>query len=271
MPRGEAWIEAHPFVIRLRKFFPDLDLVTISSLFDAIAENLSIPARHDIFVQGYKSPDYYLVECGFAMRYHLLHDGRRQVYSIVVPGDIIGLAAIRLAVSPKSVCSLSEMQLQRLHADQFLDTASRSPSLSLAMMCYLAHELSLHYDRLIELGRQSPVERVAHFLLRLHSRLQMAGCASATMFDMPLSQEVVGDLLGLSAPHVNRMLHRLRSDGLISMHRRHIELTDAEGLRRLSEFTPFATVPMPQALPGSEPTGSDGAEIPDSAQRRWHP
>jgi hypothetical protein len=42
------------------------------------------------------------------------------------------------------------------------------------------------------------------------------------------------------------MLHRLRSDGLISMRRRNIELTDIEGLRRLSEFAPFATVPVPK-------------------------
>jgi CRP-like cAMP-binding protein len=265
MSRSEARIEGHPFVIRLREIFPSLGLVTISSLFEAVAEDLSIPPRRDIFVQGYKSPDYYLVERGFAMRYHLLHDGRRQIYSVVVPGDVIGLAATFLAVSPKSVCSLTEMQVQRLHADRFLEIASRSPPLSLAMMCYLTYELSLHYDRLIELGRQSPVERVAHFLLRLHARLQIVGCANETEFDMPLSQEVTGDLLGLSAPHVNRMLHRLCSDGLISMRRRHIELTDIEGLRRLSDFAPFATVPVPQILPSSEPAACDGAEIPEGA------
>ena len=40
-----------------------------------------------------------MVERGFAMRYHLLHDGRRQVFSIVVPGDIIGLAGTFLDAS----------------------------------------------------------------------------------------------------------------------------------------------------------------------------
>ena len=141
MAGREVRIEAHPFAVRLQQLHPNLDLATISDVFHAVAEDLSIPPRRDIFVQGYKSPDYYLVERGFAMRYHLLHDGRRQIYSIVLPGDVIGLAATFLAVSPKSVCSLSEMQVQRLHADRFLEIASRSPSLSLAMICYLAHEL----------------------------------------------------------------------------------------------------------------------------------
>jgi CRP-like cAMP-binding protein len=255
MARDQAWIESHPFALRLRQFSPDLDFVTIWKLFDAAVGDFRVGPRRDIFVQGYKNPDCYIVERGFAMRYHLLHDGRRQVLSLVVPGDIVGLAVMFLPASPKTVCSLSEMQVQRLHIDGFLEIASRYPALSVAMMRYLAYQIGLHYDRLIEIGRQSPVERVAHFLLRLHARLQTVGCASETAFDMPLSQEVAGDVLGLSAPHVNRMLHRLRSDGLISMRRRHIELMDIEGLRRLSDFAPAGIAPAsPQA------TG-DGPEI----------
>jgi len=129
----------------------------------------------------------------------------------------------------------------------FLEVASRSPLLSMAMMCHLAHELRLYHDRLIEIGRQSSVERVAHFLVRFHARQQAAGCAGETAFDMPMSQEIIGDRLGLSAPHVNRMLHRLKSDGLISMRPRHIELTDIEGLRRLSEFASLAALPIAKA------------------------
>jgi CRP-like cAMP-binding protein len=247
MARGEVQIETHPFVLRLKKFSPGLDLAIISKLFDGVSENLRIPARRDILVQGYKSTDYYLVERGFGMRYHLLHDGRRQIFSVVLPGDVVGLGTTFLPVSPKSVGSLSEMQVQRLSIGRFLEIVSRSPLLSIAVMCYLVQELDLYYDRLIEIERRSPVERVAHFLLRFHARLQVVGCASETAFDMPLSQEVLGDLLDLSAPHVNRTLHQLRSDGLISTRRRHIELTDIEGLGRLCEFAPLVMAPIANA------------------------
>jgi CRP-like cAMP-binding protein len=233
--------------MRLRQFVPRLDLIVIRTLLDAVEDDLRVPNRRHIIIQGYKSANYYVVEHGFAMRYHLLHDGRRQVFSIVVPGDIIGLAATSFDVSPTSVCSLSDMKIQRFHMTKFREICSCSPPLSIAMMCYLVHELGLYYDRLTEIGRQSPVERVAHFLLRFHSRLQAAGHATEDGFDMPLSQEIIGDLLGLSAPHVNRMLHRLRSEGLITMHRRRIELQDVEGLRRLGEFAPMASLPIAAA------------------------
>jgi CRP-like cAMP-binding protein len=242
---NEARIETHPFVLRLKKFSPNLNLAAVSTLFDAVGDDLHVRPRHDIFVQGYEAHDFYLVERGFAIAYQLLHDGRRQIFAIAVPGDIIGPSAAGLQVARSSVSSLSEMRVQRLRMGLFLEIASRSPPLSFAMMCYLAQLVGLFFDRLMEVGRLSPLERVAHFLLTFHARLQTAGCAGETAFDLPVSQEVIGDLLSLSAPHVNRMLHRLRSDGLISMQRRRIDLLDIEGLRRLSEFAPPAPVPIP--------------------------
>ena len=250
----EARIETHPFVLRLKKFSPNINLATVSTLFDAVGDDLHVRPRRNIFVQGYEAHDFYLVERGFAIAYQLLHDGRRQIFAIVVPGDIIGPSAAGLEVARSSVSSLSEMRVQRLRIDVFLEIASRSPPLSFAMMCYLAQLVGLFFDRLMEVGRLSPLERLAHFLLRFHARLQAAGCAGDTSFDLPVSQEVIGDLLSLSAPHVNRMLRRLRSDRLISMQRRRIDLLDIEGLRRLSEFAPPPLVPIPNdERPDSNP------------------
>jgi CRP-like cAMP-binding protein len=97
-------------------------------------------------------------------------------------------------------------------------------------------------------GKQSPLERLADLLLQFHARLRAVGRASERSLDMPLSQDMIGDLLGLSAPHVNRMLRKLRADGMISMHRRHIEFLNPEALCRLAEFSTIA--PMPRSASG---------------------
>jgi CRP-like cAMP-binding protein len=49
------------------------------------------------------------------------------------------------------------------------------------------------------------------------TRLRAIGAASADSFVMPLSQEGIGDVIGLSGPHVNRMLAELKREGLIAM------------------------------------------------------
>jgi CRP-like cAMP-binding protein len=93
------------------------------------------------------------------------------------------------------------------------------------------------------------LQRVRHEgVTQFHARLRAVGCTSERGLDLPLSQEMIGDLLGLSAPHVNRMLRKLRADGMISMHRRHIEFLDPGALGRLAEFSTIA--PMPRVAGG---------------------
>ena len=87
-------------------------------------------------------------------------------------------------------------------------------------------------------GRRSPLERVAHLLLETHFRLKAVGCASEDSFELPFSQETIGDAVGLSAPHVNRMLSELRHQGLIGTQNHTINILDRAALQILAEFEP---------------------------------
>ena len=75
----------------------------------------------------------------------------------------------------------------------------------------------MYTQQVIDIGRRSALERVAHFMLELHERLQIIGMAEGGSFPMPLTQELIGDALGLSVPHVNRTLRQLRADDLLVM------------------------------------------------------
>uniref|UniRef100_UPI0030137D3F helix-turn-helix domain-containing protein n=1 Tax=Methylobacterium nigriterrae TaxID=3127512 RepID=UPI0030137D3F len=46
-------------------------------------------------------------------------------------------------------------------------------------------------------------------------RLQLVGCADGNSFDLPLTQGELGDVLGLTNVHVNRVLQDLRKRNLI--------------------------------------------------------
>jgi CRP-like cAMP-binding protein len=89
---------------------------------------------------------------------------------------------------------------------------------------------------LVNLGRRSAVERVAHFLLELLTRLQAIGLAEARSYSMPMTQAAIGDLLGLSVAHVNRSFRQLRDDGLVTIDGRSIVIDDFEGLAAIAEF-----------------------------------
>lgn len=70
------------------------------------------------------------------------------------------------------------------------------------------------------------------------TRLQAVGLATEARFDMPLSQEAIGDVVGLSGPHVNRMIAELRACGLIAVDGREIVVRDRAGLETLGGFQP---------------------------------
>jgi CRP-like cAMP-binding protein len=79
-------------------------------------------------------------------------------------------------------------------------------------------------------------QRVAHFLLELLTRLQVIGLADEHSFRMPVTQELIGDALGLSVPHVNRTLRRLRQDELVRIEEHMVILQDVEALAALADF-----------------------------------
>jgi len=76
----------------------------------------------------------------------------------------------------------------------------------LALGWLAVHEATTYAEHFVDIGRRTAIERVAHFLLEIHARLAAVGRAAATAFDLPLSQEIMSDALGLSVPHINRML-----------------------------------------------------------------
>jgi CRP-like cAMP-binding protein len=109
-----------------------------------------------------------------------------------------------------------------------------------------AHEAAIYTEHIVDLGRRTPLERLAHFLLEIHARLLAVGRAEETSFALPFSQEVMADVLGLSVPHLNRVMQQLRAEQLITSRGRLVELTDMAGLQTLAQYQPLAPSPIPE-------------------------
>src|SRR5262249_20183783 len=123
----------------------------------------------------------------------------------------------------------------------------------LALSWLAAHEAAIYAEHIVDLGRRTPLERLAHFLLEVHARLSAVGRAEKTSFDLPFSQEILADVLGLSVPHVNRVMQQLRAERLINSRSRRIELIEIASLQTLAHYQPLVLAPVPM------PAGMDSA------------
>jgi CRP-like cAMP-binding protein len=200
------------------------------------SEFLRVHDGSDIITAGNHYRCFFILNRGMAIRYKVLHDGRRQILGLVLPGDLIGFPGCLYDNSLYSIASLGEVIVCPVAHSAIFALFRRQPRLAAALFWIVGHEAALFAEHLVGVGRQSAYERIAHLLLELLTRLQSAGLADEHSYSLPMTQELMADALGLSVPHVNRVLRRLREDGLIAIEGTHLTCLDIAALSRVADF-----------------------------------
>ena len=192
---------------------------------------------------------------GWACRQRVLPDGRRQIFGFLLPGD--GFALNR-PLAPELTTIVALTALETADAEQALEAAlgGRASGLARALLAAERAEQGLLLDHMVRLGRQTAYERVAHFLLELQHRLEVAGLGDSQRFPLPLTQEILADALGLSIVHVNRTLQQLRREGLIELRSGVAILLDREQLGKIADYR---LAPPPSAAPSPRRVGLDSS------------
>jgi CRP-like cAMP-binding protein len=239
-------LDQHPFVAKLARI-TKLSPADLNSLEKIVESERLVQKRKDLVVDGDEYRNLCFVKDGYAMRYKLLRNGKRQVLNVVLPGDVIGFPVSFFDRSMYSVIALSDLTFSVCPLDAYVQLCYRLPQFGLALSWLAVQEAAIYAEHIVDLGRRTPVERLAHFILEIHARLLAVGRAEAKSFDLPFSQEVMADVLGLSVPHLNRVMQQLRKEKLIASRSRVVDLVDAAGLQTLAHYQPLnlAAIPLP--------------------------
>ncbi len=241
----QGWAR-HPAVVRIGRYI-DLDRSDLDDLYRLIEGQTTIKKRKELIIDGDRYRKLCFVEDGFAVRYKLLRNGKRQIINVVMPGDVVGIPSSFLERAAWSVTAVTDLKFQVCSIEDFVGLCYRRPQFGLVLTWLAVQELAILSEHITNTGRRTPLERLAHFLLEMHIRLALVGRAGEASFDLPFSQEVIGDALGLSVPHLNRMLAKLRADRLLAVDGRRIVFADVSALEVLGHFQPMklARIPVP--------------------------
>ncbi len=234
----------HPFAARLSRIM-ELDASDLGTLELVIHGERLVKKREDLVVIGDEYRNLCFVRDGHAIRYKLLRSGKRQILNVILPGDVIGFPVSFFDRSIYSVVAVSNLTCNLCPLDSYVQLCHEQPRFGLALSWLAAYEAAIYAEHIVDIGRRTPIERLAHFLLEIHARLLAVGRAEKTSFDLPFSQEVMADVLGLSVPHLNRVMQQLRADRLITKHSRLIELTNMASLQTLAHYQPLVLAPIP--------------------------
>ncbi len=178
---------------------------------------------------------------GFAYRFKMLSDGRRQIQSLFVSGDICRhIYGFLLEQGDEGLRTLTPSIVATVPAAALLEVMDQHPRVARAIWANSAADEVMLRERVVSLGRRTAYGRMAHLFCETFLRLRAVGQVSGQTCDLPLTQMDLGDLMGLSTVHVNRVLQQLRRDGLIAFKGSQLTIADLPALCRVADLNPWS-------------------------------
>lgn len=207
---------------------------------------------HQFLARENEKPEalLYLQE-GWACRYRLLPDGRRQITALYLPGDYCDLQWALGDVVEQPVVAITNVRALRFPCRI---PAPADQDGQQGFWKALSNVMGRHANWLVTLGRRTAVERVAHLMIELFERMRQAGLAYGQQCAMPLTQLEMADITGLTPVHVNRTLQSMRAKGLIELQSKWLRIPDLLALRAVAALSghgtaaPAGSWPMPMGV-----------------------
>ena len=209
-----------------------LSLGELNGLAGMQSSPLRVKRGTQVIHEGQTGHQAFVLQDGWACSSKSVRNGGRQIISVAIAGDCVGLGSAQLQTADCSIETLTDAVLNPVDRHRMLQTFGEFPRLWVALLWSL--DGAFVAERLVSIGRRSALERMAHFFVELAERLTSVGLATRTEFKFPLTQYVLGDALGLSAIHVNRVLHQLRHQELLTLRQGRVQILDVGRLRKIA-------------------------------------
>ncbi len=196
----------------------------------------SVPAGTLLVREGALVTQCCMLAQGYACRHKTSAEGKRQIVSFHLAGDILDIQHLVLARADHNVETITSVEVAWIAADQLRTLAVERPNIGQALWRDALIDASVFREWVLNVGRRDARTRIAHMLCEFGARALATGVARGEHFLLPLTQEQIADATGLTAVHVNRMLRYLREAGALSVGQKGVRIEDFGLLRAISSF-----------------------------------
>ncbi len=211
-----------------------LDPEDLKRLDQVIAEPFDLEARADLIQHGDDPENVHLVLSGMVCRYKVLPDGRGAIVALMLPGDICDLHVAILGRMDHSIGTVTDCRLVKISRHTIEDLLDNHPRIRKALFWSTLVDEAILREWLVNMGRRRADQQMAHLFCEMHARLNAVGQTQDAL--MPLTQEELGDILGISTVHAQRVLSGLRNKGLVTVQDCRVAVPDIEHLREFAQF-----------------------------------
>jgi CRP-like cAMP-binding protein len=197
-----------------------------------------IKDHQDLVREGDQPSRSCLILSGFACTYKITAQGKRQIVSFNLPGDIPDLQSLHLKVLDNSISTISQCRVGFITHEDLRDLCDRYPRIADAFWRETLIDASIFREWVTNVGQREGASRMAHVLCELLVRLRAVDLVEDHACDLPITQAEFADALGFTTVHVNRVLQQMRAEGLIETQGTRLKVPDWEKLKQVGEFDP---------------------------------
>ena len=199
---------------------------------------MDIRTDQDIVREGDRPSRSCLILEGFACMSKITAQGKRQIMSFYVPGDIPDLQSLHLTVMDATLQTITPCKVGSIQHEALIGLCDRHPRIAHVLWRETLIDAAIFREWVMNVGRRDAYARMAHVMCEVVIRLRVVGLAQGNTCDLPMTQSEFADALGLSTVHVNRTLQEMRADKLIHLNGSKLTILDWEQLKEVGEFDP---------------------------------
>lgn len=195
--------------------------------------------RYEDIVRAGDAPGVSIVVIrGFLQRYVSRRDGSRQIHSFYIPTDAPSLESLHLDRMDSNICAITTSEIGLVPHSTLHDLMYTHPNILKLIWRSVLVQSSIYREWLMRNSRLPADGAMAHLFCEMHARCSAAGLVSGNGCDVPLTQEMLADALGLTGVHVNRTLQTLRDTGFVEHKSGKLHVHDFDRLAAIADFDP---------------------------------
>jgi CRP-like cAMP-binding protein len=226
----------NPWTMKMEQFtvFSDMERRRLDELISH--KQVEYAPKDDIIADREHSANCHVVLSGLACRYKMLPDGRRQIMAFLIPGDLCDAEIFVLKVMDHGVAAITPTTAALVPGGAMRELLRETSSLGEALWWGTMTDLGVLRERIIDEGRRNAYVRIAHLLYEMLVRFRMVELTHGDSFAFPITQTDLADATGLTPVHANRMLKKLRADGLVDFTGGVVTVIDPQRLKQAAQF-----------------------------------
>jgi CRP-like cAMP-binding protein len=226
---------SHPLIRKLESIFTLTDEER-DALVSLPMQVQDLKADQDVVREGDRPSRSFALLEGFACTYKMVGEGKRQITAFHISGDLPDLQSLHLKVLDNSVGTITPCKVGFIRHEALHDLCGRYPRITSALWRQTLIDAAVFREWMASIGQREAYSRIAHLLCELVVRMRSVGLAQDHTCDVPITQAELGDALGLSTVHINRVLQELRGDGLIRLAGGTLTVLNWDGLKEVGDF-----------------------------------